>query len=319
MPIAIFNWIRSRSRSALRLRPGSLFVLLALGWPLILPGMLSLTPGYVELEFNTLAALVWVWFPAAVTLALGLLLYLVPWLRERRVPFPLTGILLALIVFGGLRVAWEHGFDLTVRAWLLGSHAVPALIDASAVETASTRVTFRSTAARHGLFLLDRRGVPRLMTALKNSDWSVRASAAGVLSQLGERAASAETALIETLKDPDARVRTAAAHAVLIVAPSTRFKVPVLIDIVNAGESLARVDAAIALRDLGPMAADAVPALSAALKDPNWAMRVNAANALGSIGPSAATAVPALSEALKDPNALVQSSAAAALERIRAQ
>jgi len=83
---------------------------------MILPGMLSLTSGYVELEFNSLPALVWVWFPSAVTLLVGLLMLLVPGLREWRVPFRLIGIVLALIVLGGLRVAYEHGLDLTVRA-----------------------------------------------------------------------------------------------------------------------------------------------------------------------------------------------------------
>ena len=319
MPAAILDWFRSRSRSPFRFRLGSLFVLLALGWPMILPGLLSLTPDYVEFEFNTLAALVWVWFPSAVTLLVGLLMLLVPGLRDWRVPFPFVGIVLALIVPGGLRVAYEHGLDLTVRAALLGRRAVPALLDVLAAETASSRVTSRSRVARDDLFFLGRRGVPRLMTALKDPDWSVRTSAAGVLAQLGPEAASAETALIETLKDPDARVRSAAADAVLRVAPSARFNVPVLIAIVNGGESLSRVDAAIALGDLGPLAADAVPALSGALKDPYWAMRVNAANALGSIGPSAATAVPALNEALKDSEPRVRSSAAAALDRIRAQ
>jgi len=319
MPVAIFNWFRSRTRSTFRFRLGSLFVLLALGWPMILPGMLSLTPGYVEFQFNTLVALIWVWFPSAVTLLIGLLIHLVPGLREWRVPFRFIGIVLALIVPGGLRVAYEHGLDLTVRAGLLGPRAVPALIDVLAAEIASSRVTSRSRVARDDIFFLGHRGVPRLMTALKNSDWSVRTSAAGVLAQLGARAASAETALIDTLKDPDSRVRSAAADAVLRVAPSARFNVPVLIDIVNGGESVTKVDAAIALGDLGRLAAAAVPALSAALKDPYWAMRVNAANALGSIGPSAATAVQALSEALKDPEPRVRSSAAAALDRIRAQ
>lgn len=319
-PVAILNWFRSRTRSAFRFRLGSLFVLLALGWPMILPGLLSLTPGYVEFEFNSLPALVWVWFPAAVTLLVGLLMYVVPGLREWRVPFRWMGIVLALIVPGVLRVAWEHGLDLTVRAALLGPRAVPALLDVLAAEEASSRVTFRSKVASHGILFLGHRGVPRLMTALKDSDWSVRASAAGVLGQLGERAASAETALIDTLKDPDSRVRSRAADAVLTVAPSARFKVPVLIEIVNGGASLTSgLVAAIALGDLGPSAADAVPALSAALKDPYWAMRVNAANALGSIGPAAAAAVPALSEALKDPEPRVQSSAAAALDRITAE
>jgi HEAT repeat protein len=286
---------------------------------MILPGILSLIPGYVELEFNSLPALVWVWFPAAVTLVIGILLYLVPGVREWRVPFRLTGIILALIVAGVMRVAWEHGLDLTVRTALLGTRAVPALLDVLALETASSRVTFRSSVARDDILMLGHRGVPRLITALKNSDWSVRTSSAGVLAQLGERAASAEMALIETLKDPDSRVRSAAADAVLRVAPAARFNVAVLIDIVNGGGAITRSDAAIALRDLGPLAADAVPALSAALKDPYWALRVNAANALGSIGPSAAPAVPALSEALQDSEPRVRSSAAAALERIRAQ
>ena len=78
IPAATLDRLRSRRPSALRPRLGALFVLLALGWPMILPGLLSLAPGYVELEFNGLAALVWVWFPAAVTLLVGLLMLSLP-------------------------------------------------------------------------------------------------------------------------------------------------------------------------------------------------------------------------------------------------
>jgi hypothetical protein len=317
-PVAILNWFRSRSRPAAQFRLGALFVLLALGWPMILPGMLSLTPGYEEFQFNSLAALIWVWFPSAAVLLVGILMLLVPGVRAWRVPFRLTGIVLALILLGGLRLSYEHGLDLTVRAVLLGSRAVPALIHILAAETASSHVTSRSSAARQDLFFLGQRGLPRLMTALKDSDWSVRTSAAGVLAQMGPEAESAEAALINTLKDPDSRVRSAAADAVLRVALRARFNVPVLIDIVDGGDSLSRLQAAIALADLGPMAVQAVPSLSGALKDPNWATRLNAANALGSIGPSAAAAVPALTAALKDSNADVRSTAAAALDRIKA-
>ncbi len=162
MPVAILNWFRSRSRSPVRFRLGSLFVVLALGWPLILPGMLSLTPGYVEFQFNNLAALVWVGFPSGVTLLVGLFMHLVPGLREWRVPFRFMWIVLPLIVLGGLRVAFEHGLDLTVRVGLFGSRAVPALIHVLAAETASSRVTSRSRVARDDLLFLGHRGVPRL-------------------------------------------------------------------------------------------------------------------------------------------------------------
>jgi len=40
-PVAILNRFRSRSRSAARFRLGSLPLLLALGWPMILPGILE--------------------------------------------------------------------------------------------------------------------------------------------------------------------------------------------------------------------------------------------------------------------------------------
>ena len=129
VPAAILDWFRTRSRTAFRFRVGSLVVLLALGWPLILPGLLSLIPGYVEFEFNSLPALIWVWFPVAVTLVVGLLLLVVPWLRERRLPFPFGGIVLALIVAGGLRLAYEHGLDLTVRAALMGGFAQSRVLE----------------------------------------------------------------------------------------------------------------------------------------------------------------------------------------------
>jgi len=317
MPVAILNWFRSRSRFPVRFRLGSLFVLLALGWPMILAGILSLTPGYVEFEFNSLPALIWAWFPSAVTFAVGLLISLVPGVRQWRVPFGFTAIVATLVVLGGLRVAYEHGLDLTVRTVLFGSRSVPALLHVLAAETRSSRVTFRSTAARSDVLFLGHRAVPRLIAALKSPEWSVRSSAAGVLAQLGSEAEEAQSDLKEALSDPDAHVRSAASDALLRVAPSAKFNVDSLIEILNGGGDIDRNNAAIALRDLGPSAAKAVPALTKALKDPYWAVRLNAASALGSIGPPAASAVPALTEALKDSEPRVRSSAAAALDQIR--
>jgi HEAT repeat protein len=144
---------------------------------------------------------------------LGLLMLRVLGLRERRVPLRFVGIALASIVPGSLRVAYERGLDLTVRAGLLRARAVPAVLDVLAAETAASRVTSRSTAVSNGLFFRGHRNVPRLVTALKNSDWSVRTNAAVVLAQLGPQATSAQTVLIETLKDPESRVRSSAAAA----------------------------------------------------------------------------------------------------------
>src|SRR4051794_17777244 len=185
MPAAILDWFRSRTRPGAGFRLGSVFVGIALGWPMILPGLLSLAPDYVELEFNSLAALVWVWFPSAVTLLAGLLMLWVPGLRDWRVPFRVVGVVLVFIISRRLRVAHEHGVGLTVRAALLGARAVPALLDVLAAETVSSRVTSRSEVARADLLFLGHRGVPRLIVALTDPDWSVRASAAGVLAQLG--------------------------------------------------------------------------------------------------------------------------------------
>ncbi|QEH32045.1 HEAT repeat protein [Aquisphaera giovannonii] len=319
IPAGTLDRLRSRASAAFRLRFGTTLVLLAIGWPLLLPGLLSLVPGYVEFEFETPAALIWAWLPSAVMLVAGLVVSLVPGLRARRVPPPLVGIALAAMGAGGLRVTYEHGVDLTARAMLLGPHAVPALLRALAAEGTNSRETSSSRIARLDLLSLGHRGVPRLIGALTAPDWSVRAGAAGVLAQLGQEAASAEPALIEALKDPDARVRSAAADAVLGLAPSTRFNVPVLIAILDGAGSLERSDAAIALADLGPSAPEAVPALCGALKDPLWSVRLNAARALGRIGPSAVAALPSLEEARGDPNPDVRSSAAAALDRLRAR
>jgi hypothetical protein len=314
---AVLNWIRTRNRSTFRLRIGSFFVLLAFGWPMILPLLLSLIPDYIEFEFNSLPALILVWFPSGTMLAAGVCLLLVPWLRERRVAVPFVAVAAFFIVSGSLRVAYEHGADLTVRTMLTGSHAVPALLKVVAKETASTRITRRTNAARRDVLFLGHFGVPPLITGLNDSDWSVRASAAGLLAQMGERAAPAETALIKAVKDPNAQVRSYAADAVLRVAPTARFNVPVLIEIVNGSESVTRLNGVIALGDLGPQAVDAVPALTAALKDPYWAIRVNAANALGNIGQPAASAIPALNELLADTEPRVRASAATALELIK--
>lgn len=316
IPAAVLNWLRTRSRSALRLRIGSFFVLLAFGWPMILPLLLSLTPNYLEFRFNSLPALLWVWFPSGAMLAAGVLLLLIPGVREWRVALPFVATAVALIFSGSLRVAYEHGVDLAVRTMVTGSHAVPALLKVVAKETASKRITTRTNAARMDVLFLGHFGVPRLITGLSDSDWSVRASAAGLLAQLGEQAAPAETALIAAVKDSNAQVRSYAADAVLRVAPTARFNVPVLIEIVNGSESVTRLNGVIALSDLGPLAVDAVPALTAALKDPYWALRLNAANALGNIGPPATSAIPALNELLTDPESNIRASAATALERI---
>lgn len=309
--------LQTRLRSAFRMRLGSLVLMVALGWPVILPALLALDPHYVEFEFLSLPALVWMWFPAAVVALIGLFFCLIPGPRHWRVPVPVVGVVLALVVAGSLRVGYERGVDLWARVALLGSHAVPALLQGLAKETASSRITARSRAAGDAVSLLGHRGLPRVVEGLQHSEWAVRTSAARVLAQMGPDAASARAALVQALKDPDVRVRTAAADAVLRVAPEARTDVSILIDIVNAGESLARGDAASALAELGPQAAPAVPALISGLRDPYWATRAGAAKALGKIGPAAAAAVSALTEALRDPIPNVRSSAAEALERVR--
>jgi hypothetical protein len=313
----ILNRFKSRLPAAARFRLGAVLLLLGFGWPLILPCLLSLAPSYIEFEYNTLPALVWVWFPTAVTLGVGLLIYVVPGVRELRAPFGFTGTVAALVVLGGLRLAYEHGLDLTVRTGLLGSHAIPSLLHVLAREQTTSRVTYRSKAARNDLLFLGHRAVPKLIAALKSPEAPVRTSAAGVLAQLGSEAEDAKEALTDALTDPDLHVRSAAADALLRVAPSAKFNVDSLIHMLNGGQDLDRNSAAIALRDLGPQAAKAVPALTRTLKDSYWAVRVNSANALGSIGPGAASAVPALTEALKDSEPRVQSSAAAALKQIK--
>ncbi len=311
--------LASRCRHLPRLRPGSLVMLLAVGWALILPTVAPLFEPEMDVRYRSMFALFYVWPPSAIGLLLGLLLNVVPWVKTLRVPRQVLAIVLLMIVPAALRQLYQYGYDLSFGGDFLGPAAVPSLLRAMAEQTAKeNRITPRSEAAQRKLLGIGEAGVPRLIAALSDPDWAMRESAARILGQLGRGAEAARDPLARLLKDPDPQVRSAAATAVLDVSPTTRFDVPILIDIVEGALDLDRNQAVIALEALGPQATPAVPALTKALSANFWAVRKNAARALSKFGQAATPAIPALEAMAKDRDPDLRTAAADALDRIRA-
>jgi HEAT repeat protein len=100
---------------------------------------------------------------------------------------------------------------------------------------------------------------------LADPDPSVRRQAARSLAAL--EAKQAVPGLITALKDKDAGVRASAAEALWSIGPAAKEAVPDLIVALKDRSPDVRLNSAGALGEMGAEAKDAVPALNACLKD----------------------------------------------------
>ena len=150
---------------------------------------------------------------------------------------------------------------------------------------------------------MDDSNIEKLIEDLKDSDWSVRFTAAGALKEIKDP--SCVPALCEALKDSVSDVRRWAALALASIGIPA---VPALIEALKDSKSDVRKWAAWALGEIKDPSAVAV--LCEALKDSEVCIQNKAADALVRIG---VPAVPALSEALKDSDSDVRWRVAVAL------
>ncbi len=173
-----------------------------------------------------------------------------------------------------------------------GAPVVPALLallyqEAEVVCATNLRTKHTNPselAAGYALAAVGAPAVPALIDALHAPAWSVRASAADILGDIGQPAQAAVPGLSQLLQDESVWVRR------------------------NAVE---------ALGTMGQVAAPAVPALTQTLRyDEDDRVRHNAALALARIGPKAQAAIPALQAVQADTNLYVRENSAIALQRI---
>ena len=136
----------------------------------------------------------------------------------------------------------------------------------------------------------------QLTKLLMDRDGVVRKSAAGVLSNLGEHAAPAVTALTRCLEHRLLDLRQRAAEVLGKLGEHAAPAVPALTKYLEHRDGSVRRSAAEALGKLGEHAAPAVPALIKYLEHRDHFVRWPAAEALGKLGEHAAPAVPALTK-----------------------
>ncbi len=193
---------------------------------------------------------------------------------------------------GGEAVRLQAAFELGA----LGAAVVPDLLEALRREAREVvdRIEDKTPDNAHGtnptacraaqaLVAVGAAGVPRLIAALADQHWLVRAALVDVLATLGPAAEAAIPALIERLQDEHWWVRR------------------------NAAEALGR---------MGPTAGAALPLLVAALRDEDWRVRGGAALALAQIGQYAEGATEALQGVLEDENRYNRFYAGLALRRM---
>ena len=142
--------------------------------------------------------------------------------------------------------------------------------------------------------------LPVIIDALKDSDATIRRTAAAFIANLISSPSEAAPALIGLLKDTDVEVRRTAAQALRGMSTEAKTVVPALIEALKDKDTDVREAAAEALWCLGPVAKLAIPALVKLLKDENDAVRTEAVHALGRIDPATKSCRAAVREALKD-------------------
>jgi HEAT repeat protein len=175
--------------------------------------------------------------------------------------------------------------------------------------------------AAGALWRVDRKNrdaIPTLISILeKSKDVTPRATAAHVLGQIGPPAKAAVPALTRTLQDPFMNVRLVAAEALWVVDRPDHIAILALIELLKDRDEFLAGQAALTLSRAGADAREAIPALKDVLKANN-SVSVSAAEALWKLEPGNKETMPALARALKSGNRLARLGAAEAITRLGA-
>ena len=156
----------------------------------------------------------------------------------------------------------------------------------------------------------------RLVTALHDSDATVRRYAAQSLGRLGQASPEAVAALVAALHDSDDTVRLYAAQSLGQLGQASPEVVAALVAALHDSDNTVRRYAAQSLGQLGQASPEVVAALVAALHDSDATVRSYAAQSLGQLGQASPEAVAALVAALHDSDAAVRRYAAQSLGQL---
>ena len=184
-------------------------------------------------------------------------------------------------------------------ARFLGRRSAPLVITALAVCLVATP-----------LVALSDDDINDLQTKIKSVEVRERREAARTLSQIGDNAAPALSALIKALDDKDEQVIAHALAAITQLGPNAQAAVPRLIDNLKNKNAQVSFRSAYALGQVGP---EAVGPLIEALNSESPHQRAGAATALAWIGPNALAAIDGLVQVLGDPDSRVRDEATRAL------
>jgi len=172
----------------------------------------------------------------------------------------------------------------------------------------------------HGALMLGESGTlegpPLLITALRDPESQVRATAAAALGHYGSHAESAIPALVAALDDENWFVGCQAGESLGSMRGLQTKVLPPLLARVADSKPHRSWCAVKALQGLGPDAAAAIPVLVKQLSVEDANVRSAACDTLGSIGAAAKVAVPELTAALADSNQWVRKAASDALPKI---
>jgi HEAT repeat protein len=143
--------------------------------------------------------------------------------------------------------------------------------------------------------------IPRIQSALHDTNDSTRSLAAQALWFIGPPSAVAVPDLIKLAADPNEPSACQAVQSFGTIGPAASKAVKVLTDIAMSDRT-DRLCAVEALGGIGPAAHASAPALASALNGTNEILRVKAARALAEIGVIPDEAVPALLEMQRTTN-----------------
>ena len=144
-------------------------------------------------------------------------------------------------------------------------------------------------AAAHALSVTGTSAVPRLIeTLLGDPDWTVRASAADTLADIGKAASEAVSALIKATRDKAEWVRRNAVYALGVIGEQIEDTVPCLIRALADAHPFIRMNTITALVKIGNSPDQssqraiemAMPALHLAVRDPHEKVSYYAEDAL---------------------------------------
>ncbi len=157
--------------------------------------------------------------------------------------------------------------------------------------------------------------ISTLMTALLNQELYIRKSAAQALGNIGPEAREAIPSLISAMKNSSYSMREELVKALAKIEPGVK-NIPTFTLALKDKSSHVRKAAAKALGNIKPEADEAIPVLVEALKDENLGVRIAVMQALGNMGSVAKEAIPALIPLLGDTSFIVQKAAKEVLNNI---